>query len=153
MVGQRRSLQRDHEDRSPFSLVSVAREERTPTRFCYSRRSRRGTLAENGEDVLDLLGLLVSSRDSLIGDRHPKMGANFFESLGSANFCLLARRVHSLDAASPMLNQMEFMEDAAQHPVPQLRHSMLHVLERRGCKRQKARILDLSSVYRKQPIG
>ena len=72
------------------------------------------------------------------------MGADFFE-LWDRQTCLLARHVHSLDAASPMLNQMKLMEDAAEHPVPQLRHSMLDVLDCEA-KRQKAGILNLNAV-------
>ena len=52
---------------------------------------------------------------------------------------------HALDAAAPLLDQAERVEDAADHPVAQLRDAARKVLDREA-EGQQSRVLDLEAV-------
>jgi hypothetical protein len=55
------------------------------------------------------------------------VGADLFKSW-SVQSLFSARGHHSLDAAAPMFDQPQFLKYATDHAVPQLRNSLLDVL-------------------------
>ena len=78
------------------------------------------------------------------GDRDPEACRQFFEDRRREPG-LAAGGGHALDAAAPLLDQAERVEDAADHPVAQLRDAARQILEREA-EGQEARVLDLEAV-------
>ena len=72
------------------------------------------------------------------------MRTDFFE-LGGIQAGVLAGRGHPLNSTAPLLDQVEFVEHAPNHPVPQLGDTLPDVLNRQA-ERQETGILDLDAV-------
>ena len=60
---------------------------------------------------------------------------------------LLARGTHALNPASPLLNEAQFMEDATNHSVPQLRYALADVLNGKA-EGQDAGVLHFDTVVK-----
>src|SRR5690242_5978785 len=74
------------------------------------------------------------------------MGANFLKDRNGQSRILTCRR-HSLNSASPLLNEAQFMEDTADHSVSQPRYAPAYVLNGKA-ERQGARILHFDAVIK-----
>src|SRR5437762_7066899 len=104
----------------------------------HGRRRPRNSIAEQSEDApvgLVRMGLPYPRA----GNGHAKMRPDFLQS-GGLQASLLAGSSHSLNPAAPLLDQMEFVEDAPDHAIPQFGDA-LHDVFNRQSERQKTGIL------------
>ena len=77
-------------------------------------------------------------------ERHAEARADFLQR-GALKPGFAARRGHALDAAAPLLDQAERVEDAADHAVAQLGNPARQVVDRQA-EGQETRVLDLEPV-------
>src|ERR1035438_4459305 len=108
-------------------------------------RRPRNSIAEQSQDVPVRL-VRMGLPDPRAGNGHAKMHPDFFQS-GSLQASLLASSGHPLNPAAPLLDQMEFVEDAPNHAIAQLGDALHDVLNRQA-ERQKTGILDLDPVIK-----
>ena len=106
----------------------------------HGRRRPRTSIAEQRKDAPVRL-VRVGLSDPRVGDGHTKVHPDFFQP-GRLQASLLASRCHPLNSTAPLLNQVEFVEDAPDDAIPQLGDTLHNILDSQA-ERQKAGILDL----------
>ena len=124
------------------SRVRVARGVR-PIALAISLVSSPLPPARRGED--GLVGFVEHGpAHARGGDRDPEARGELLEDRRREPG-VAAGGGHALDAAAPLLDQAEGVEDAADHPIAQLRHAVRKILEREA-EGQEPRVLDLEAV-------
>jgi hypothetical protein len=147
----------------PFGVLRATSEfnYQPPLNEGFQSGSRGATGKGNGFRDLSgrtALSIFQEAKDGLIpflklnwsswncGEEHSEVSSNFLK-----HWCrqsrFLASGSHPLDAATPLLDEAEFVEDAPKDAVPQLRHALLYVLDRQA-EWKKAGIFDLNPVFK-----